>query len=183
MRRARHGGGEINLTPLLDVLFSILFIVLLAGAQNERANADAAKEEADGLREEIADLQEELETLRAQLESAEIIREGARVVTVSNFMSGGVHRLRVAVDGDTREPEVILLGTSRLENVSARLGSLAEDVINDSGGFPVYIFFHCDKDAIYRREYEAVVRTLEELQREHKEVFLRIAEKNEEEHT
>ena len=179
MRRARHGGGEINLTPLLDVLFSILFIVLLAGAQNERANADAAKEEADGLREEIA----ELETLRAQLESAEIIREGARVVTVSNFMSGGVHRLRVAVDGDTREPEVILLGTSRLENVSARLGSLAEDVINDSGGFPVYIFFHCDKDAIYRREYEAVVRTLEELQREHKEVFLRIAEKNEEEHT
>lgn len=35
-RKKRRFAGEINLTPLLDVLFSILFIVMLTGTQSEK---------------------------------------------------------------------------------------------------------------------------------------------------
>ena len=41
-RRSR-GSDEINLTPLLDVLFTILFIVMLTGMQNERSMEESAQ--------------------------------------------------------------------------------------------------------------------------------------------
>ena len=41
--RRRRGSDEINLTPLLDVLFTILFIVMLTGMQNEQSYAENAE--------------------------------------------------------------------------------------------------------------------------------------------
>lgn len=176
MRRRR--GGEVNLTPLLDVLFSILFIVLLTGAQSEKLNADAAQEEADGLRQEIAGLESELDALRGQLDSLEAFREDARVLTLQNFAEGADHRLRVSLGTDPRELDTVLMGVNRLENVADRVRALVEEVIEGAAGAPVYISFRCDKGAIYRREYETVIRVLEDLQREYKEVFLRVIENN-----
>ena len=43
-RRRGRGADEINLTPLLDVLFTILFIVMLAGTQTERIMQEDAEE-------------------------------------------------------------------------------------------------------------------------------------------
>ena len=42
-RRSR-GSDDINLTPLLDVLFVILFIVMLAGTQTQKDMQENAEE-------------------------------------------------------------------------------------------------------------------------------------------
>ena len=171
MRRRRGSGREeINLTPLLDVLFSILFIVLLAGARMEQDRVDEAKAEADGLRQELSQAQDTAEGYKMQLESMEVFEEEATVLTLRNTSGEGGHRLLISRDNDA-SAEVIPLGPDRLENVKGGL---------DGSGAPVFVVFHCDRDAIYRREYEALTDTLSTLQRDNKEVFFKLLNREEE---
>ncbi len=179
MRRRRGSGREeINLTPLLDVLFSILFIVLLAGARMEQDRVDEAKAEADGLRQELSQAQDTAEGYKMQLESMEVFEEEATVLTLRNTSGEGGHRLLISRDNDA-SAEVIPLGPDRLENVKARLRALVEGELDGSGA-PVFVVFHCDRDAIYRREYEALTDTLSTLQRDNKEVFFKLLNREEE---
>ena len=67
LRRQRAGAHEINLTSLLDVLFCILFIVMLAGNQNEKDIKSDAQQQLEALKgqaqEEIEHLQSEIDKL------------------------------------------------------------------------------------------------------------------------
>ena len=67
-RRSR-GSDEINLTPLLDVLFTILFIVMLTGMQNERSMEESAQEseaQISGLESRVDELEEENDILKSE---------------------------------------------------------------------------------------------------------------------
>ena len=87
MRRRRRTDGEINLTPLLDVLFVILFVVMLSGMQSEKTNADAREEsrekiealetEVEELTDEgrIAELEEQVRSLTEELEKRKDLEE------------------------------------------------------------------------------------------------------------
>ena len=65
-RFRKFGESDINLTPLLDVLFVILFIVMLGGMESESKMRDEAQQEIDALQERIAKLEKILEDKNAQ---------------------------------------------------------------------------------------------------------------------
>ncbi len=178
-RRRRSSGGQIDMTPLLDVLFSILFIVLLAGAQSERDNAASARGEEDRLVSQIRELEEKLTAREDQMESYDTYHARAVIVTVTNFSDDAGHRLRLSIGLDPGEGEAILLGTDRLESVRARLRSFVERCLDPADPQPVYILFYCEKSLIYKSEYDAVVDTFTDLQTEHKEVFFKFANEGE----
>ena len=55
-RRRRKNLTEVNLTPLLDVLFSILFIVMMTGAQSRDAMQNDHQEEVARLQREYNEI-------------------------------------------------------------------------------------------------------------------------------
>ena len=68
-RRSR-GSDDINLTPLLDVLFVILFIVMLAGTQTQKdmqENAEESLSKISGLEEQVTDLEEQNTILQSEV--------------------------------------------------------------------------------------------------------------------
>ena len=73
-RRKRRTGGEINLTPLLDVLFSILFLIMLANFSSQNQLQQAFAESGGQLEEEIEALTKERDDLAE--ENARLLEEG-----------------------------------------------------------------------------------------------------------
>ncbi len=183
MRRRRQGSPEINLTPLLDVLFCILFIVMLTGAQNEADMKESAQKQIETLQQQVGDLQqqiliqeEQLTFYGNQMESHEVYAAEAVVVTLHNIEKDGDHVL-LATSGMTEEvQESITLGTNRKNVAKVRIQSFVGDILEGTKNQPVYIVFHCDKACIYTEEYRGIVESLEELQASYKEVFYKVME-------
>ncbi len=59
--KKRFGNSEINLTPLLDVLFSILFIVMLGSAGNEAKTKAEAERRVDRMQARVDEMRTEAE--------------------------------------------------------------------------------------------------------------------------
>lgn len=81
MNKRKRISEEINLTPLLDALFSILFIVMLSGVQSERINqnnADALKDNINILQQDIQRLEDEKQQLEDELLKMHSINKGLK---------------------------------------------------------------------------------------------------------
>ena len=76
MRHKRRGILEVNLTSLLDVLFCILFIVMMANIENEHdiknESQQLIQEIQEQLQAEIAAYRAEAATYQAQMESYDV---------------------------------------------------------------------------------------------------------------
>ena len=191
--RRRRGSDEINLTPLLDVLFTILFIVMLAGTQNEQtmlANAEEAQEQIAGLEKQeaglegrILDLEEENSILKSEVNRRDKIQDSnkryeseAVVVTFLNEVENGYHVLRIYTGQD--EPvESFRLGVDRTEYTKSHVTEIINVIVEDAVDHPVFIVFHCDTKSIYRKEEFNPIRDALEMQKKNrKEVFYQIVE-------
>ena len=177
-RRRRKNLTEVNLTPLLDVLFSILFIVMMTGAQSRDAMEASHGEEVARLESENAALSEALEVSEDRLAAFELHESDSVILTVRNTVRGGEHYLMVYRGVEEQETDSIKLGLNSTENTKVRIISLVEDIVAENGGQPVYIIFYCDKGTIYTREYNAVVGAFDELQTKYKEVFFKTGEES-----
>ncbi|MBQ7774799.1 MAG: hypothetical protein IJ379_02670 [Lachnospiraceae bacterium] len=182
-RRKRLGDTEINLTPLLDVLFTILFIVMLGSAQNERETQAQAEQEAallqqqnEVLQQQTQGLQQEVTQLEQQLGSYDIHKEQAIVITMRNVVEEDVRKLKLAREVQVGQDIDILLGTDRLNYAANRIQSYVTELVDAHTGQPVYIVFYCDKTQIYTVEYNTIREELDELQNSHKEVFYKVVE-------
>lgn len=167
---------EINLTPLLDVLFSILFIVMMAGMQNEEGMREDYRQQIDRLEQEKAGLSEKLDDYRAQMENLRDYQREMIFLTVRNVTRGEEHYLLIYQGLEPDEIESIQMGIDRTENTRARIESLVVGLAEGEEGYPVYIVFNCDKSRIYTAEYRAVVETFNTLQGTYKEVFFKVME-------
>ena len=79
-RRSR-GSDDINLTPLLDVLFVILFIVMLTGTQTEKnlqESAEASESRITGLQEQVTDLEEQNNILQSEVNRQNKIEDSGK---------------------------------------------------------------------------------------------------------
>ncbi len=186
-RRQRVGLQEINLTSLLDVLFCILFIVMLAGNQNEQDIKSDAQQQLEALeaesQEQIGQLQSEVGKLTAQvttyqnqMESYDIYHAEAVIITLSNVLEGRDHKLIVSRDLESEEKTSFLMGTNRIEYIKQVLRTSITEQIEAGANRPVYIVFICDREKIYTQEFSAITSTLSELQNEYKEVFYKTME-------
>lgn len=153
-RTERKGVSEINLTSLLDVLFCILFIVMMTSVQSEERFKNEAKQE--------------IEQLQNQIESYNLYQNEAVIITLSNIVEENTHQLLISEKEST---ESILLGTNRTEGTRERLKKIIIEKLEIAKGHPIYIVFHCAREDIYTEEYNAIKGTLLELQEENKEIF------------
>ncbi len=183
--KKRSDSSEINLTPLLDVLFSILFIVMMAGFQNEQGlkskqerNEEKYKSEITGLRDEKEEISDRLKEASERLSSYEIFQNEAVILTVRNISTDGVNFIKVFEGTGEDELETIRLGLDNTENSSNRLAALVEGFVRQVNNSPVYVIFYCNREKIYTIEYDALFLTLDRLQRTYKEVFFKTMEDN-----
>ena len=153
MKRRRHGSEEINLNSLLDVLFIILFVVMLKGMQNE----EAVKTQ----------MQQNIDQLQNQVESYELYEKEARVITVQVIQE---EEDRYVSIGD----ETIQLNENASVYMRTRLKNITGDLLKDVENTPVYIVFHCNKKEIYTKEFNMIDEVMTEYQDTVKEVFYKI---------
>ena len=162
-RRSR-GSDDINLTPLLDVLFVILFIVMLAGTQTQKDMQESAEEsrsKISGLEEQVTDLEEQNTILK---------------VTFINEVEDGNHVLRV-YKGSDQEVESFRLGSDRTDYTKRHVTEIINDIVDDYPDHPVFIVFHCDTKSIYRKEEFVPIQDALKTQKQlRKEVFYQIVE-------
>lgn len=191
--RRRRGSGEINLTPLLDVLFTILFIVMLTGTQNEKTlekDAEASmieikrlESEAAGLEDKILDLEEQNRSLQNKINRRDKIEDSnkryesnAVIITFLNEVENGYHVLRIYTE-QGEQVESFRLGTDRTEYTRNHVSEIISDIAEASVDRPVFIVFHCDAGSIYRKEeFNPIRDALEEQKKKYKEVFYQIVE-------
>ena len=122
-RRSR-GSDDINLTPLLDVLFVILFIVMLAGTQTQKDMQESAEESRSrisGLEEQVTDLEEQNTILQSEVSRKNKIEDSGKryesdavIVTFINEVEDGNHVLRI-YKGSDQEVESFRLGSDRTD--------------------------------------------------------------------
>ncbi len=198
--RKRRGAEEINLTPLLDVLFSILFIVMLSAMSDKTSytedtaqqsqtieqqvgtidaqDALIAEQSADisELQAENADLTQALQNSENEKSSMKLYTENAVILTVSNRTDDGNHILDIFVGDSEDAAESIRMGSDRIQNMTERMTDFVREQIDSVDSQPVYIVFYCDKSQIYTSEYNAVTAAFEELEYTEKEVFYKEAE-------
>ncbi len=153
MKRRRHGSEEINLNSLLDVLFIILFVVMLKGMQNE----EAVKTQ----------MQQNIDQLQNQVESYELYEKEARVITVQVIQEEEDRYISI---GD----ETIQLNENASVYMRTRLKNITGDLLKDVENTPVYIVFHCNKKEIYTKEFNMIDEVMTEYQDTVKEVFYKI---------
>ena len=116
MTNRRRFSPEINLTPLLDVLFSVLFIVIITGSKGVQSN-QARNEE---LVKENDQLTSELELRSQELESYKLYASEAVVVTVTNRNVGDEFYLFIYLGSDQIELDKIRLAPDRKEYIKNR---------------------------------------------------------------
>ncbi len=182
MRRGRRRiVPEINLTPLLDVLFSILFIVMMTAMQNEQGLKDDFQEKLSNMEREKAQLSEELSKTENELDRAENemssydkYHSEAVILTVDNVIRGDDHVLRVYRGTEKEELENIQMGSDRTENTKARIDSIITEIVDSTDNQPIYIVFYCSKGEIYTAEYRAVTEAFNTLQENNKAVFFKV---------
>ena len=169
------------MTSLLDVLFCILFIVMLTSAQNEADLRSARESEAAEYArtaaakdQEISDLRDEAEVWRNLAESLELYKTEAIVAALRNEEKDGRHVLVFTTeDGSSL---TIPLGSDNMENAISRLEGNVDSLLAEAKGRPLYLVFTCDRTKIYTGEYAALNDRLSRYQAEHKEIFYKIAE-------
>ena len=154
-RRSR-GSDEINLTPLLDVLFTILFIVMLTGMQNERSMEESAQEseaQITGLESRVDALEEENDILKSEVSRRDKIQDSnkryesnAVIVTLINETEDGEHVLKV-YKGQEEPMETFRLGTDRADYTRMHVSEIIKEIAKESADHPVFIVFHCDTTA------------------------------------
>jgi len=178
--RRRNGNDEINLTPLLDVLFTILFVVMLTSAQSEQtimADSENSKEQVTELTKQVEDLENQLKGKKAVDGTANNYNSNAVLVTLINVVEDGNHVLKIYTGHNAVLRDSFRLGTDRTQYISEHLATIINGIVYESKDCPVFIVFHCTTDIIYRKEeFTPIKERLDVLKNENKEVFYQIVE-------
>ena len=178
----RKRDQEINLTPLLDVLFVILFILMLSGRENEERLRSQSGQEVAALQEEltrsrtqIAQLEQDASAAASRerayadrVDSLELYRDQAVVLTAYIEETEGLREL-VILDGQERTG--IRIEDNSSNYTEGRIRSVVRGCVEKARNQPVFIVFHFSADEIYTYEIRLVERVMLSLQEEYKEVF------------
>ena len=165
-RKRRFGAEEINLTPLLDVLFVVLFTILLSGYSQQSKSSEKIQE----MESQIETLQEQVSQYKNQNEAYDMYAKQAVILSVDNITRDDKHILRIFRGNDKTE---FVLGNDNTETFKNQINGYVKDLIKGSDEQPIYIVFSCDENNIYKDEYEAIKEEMQMLEN-NKEVFFKI---------
>ena len=171
--------APIDLTPLLDVIFIFLFVVIIGySAKAQEAQAEAAR------KNEL--LSEEVENLKADLENETALREmyeerlseyendiiGGRVkiVTIScnwNETDSRKRQIRVVTSDGGYDP--ISITADNQENGYARLGQILEEYAKEHSDSVIILAL--DSERILHRDRIAINKLMDEIRANYTYVY------------
>ncbi len=168
-------GASIDLTPLLDVIFTFLFIVIISYVEiSGRAQEEVQKgeEERKALMEQVEEQAEELGVYGERLEQYEVINDFARAVTIyctyDKDNPAKRHIRVVAPDLDYGEQD-IESGTD-----SRGFARLEKDLENYILGHEDSIFIlRVNRENILARDYEKIEEILSRLSQGYEDVYIK----------
>ena len=201
MKRKNRSSAPIELTPLLDVIFIILFIVIISNALNTKKVTAEAESEAREARREVKRLEseaaardEEIESLAAQIFDQEamaaqyeqridelegsVIGRRVKIVSISCiYDEADTTRRRLAAAAPDAEAFTVDFTSDTAEMSFARLNNWLEQYIenNTRAGADkaerVIIVLSVGSERILKRDREALDRIIAGLEAKYDDVY------------
>ncbi len=178
-RKRRKLSDDINLTPLLDVLFVILFVVMLSGFSGNiasREQLDEKQNENMELQDQIAELEEKLDVSNDTNETYRIYEDQAVIITMENRIEKGTHVIKLYKGTEHEELPSIQMGENRANYIKRALKERFMEQIEEAGDKPVFVVFYRDNDKIYRKEENVPIEDAFRELSEEKQFFSEIKE-------
>ncbi len=170
MKRPRQITTE--LTPLLDVILILLFLVL---SQNNTRTAEV-QGELDKTRESLEQAQSSLEQARDVITGLEEYDENSLVITIS--ITGADERRTLYV-ADKESTRGITYGWDNLLYGENALKNELEGRFRAAEGKVVFISFVYDSEKIYKRDHDMVISVLDKLQGSDENLYVSYKDTNE----
>ena len=156
----------VELTPLLDVILIMLFVLLV----QSKTQVQAAEVDRDEAESESAVLKVELESVKNALEEAKrrertlgIVDEKSAIVTVS-VIESSPRRILIESDGGT--VTYVSLDSGRSDTARERFIGALRSIIEEGGTESAFLVFQYDRNGIYNSEYELIKDAVLELKPE-----------------
>ncbi len=163
MKRPRQITTE--LTPLLDVILILLFLVL---SQNNTRTAEV-QGELDKTRESLDQAQSSLEQAQNVITGLEEYDENTLVITISITEADEQRTLYVADKESTRG---ITYGWDNLLYGENALKNELENRFKAAKGKVVFISFVYNSEKIYKRDHDMVISVLDKLQGSDEDLYV-----------
>ena len=182
----RRGGIVSDMTPLLDVIFIILFLVMVRNVKMSNEKLEEARLDTEKAEEMVAQAQAEKEAAvaeaqrlqflaEAEVAEFETLLEDAIILRVSLEMKedgnrqvvvqSGAQTQSSAFDWDSTNEAFIYLGDT-----------LEKYVLTVNEDNPVFIVFTYDSNKIYQSDYMMIERAMRYVQMDYKNVYLQYRE-------
>lgn len=146
----------VELTPLLDVILIMLFVLLVQSKTQVQA-AETDRSEAES---ESAVLRAELDGARNALEEAErrertlgIVDERSAIVTVSVLETSP---RRILIESESGTVTYVSLDSGRSDSARERFLGALRGVVEAEGAESAFVVFQYDRNGIYNSEYELI---------------------------
>ena len=156
----------VELTPLLDVILIMLFVLLVFSktqVDESVSAAEQAQRESASLQEELALTQDALHTLERHERTLDVVDEQSLLLTVS-LDDGPVRRIRI--ESEDGIETYLALDSGRSKEAASRLHDLLRDRIDVWENESIFLVFQYDRNTIYHSEYELISGVIMELKPE-----------------
>ncbi len=171
----------IDLTPLLDILFILLFMIMLRSVQYADAKVQEAEQRAKEAESRVQVVEEHLDKAYEVIGEYDILLKDTLTV-------------RIEIQADTEEGEGARVLSFRAGSMSESFHfgwNTASDLsdceqflkdhlqtkVNDaSAEAPAFLIFSYNPDDIYKSEYQMISGVLENLQQKNENVYLQYRE-------
>ncbi len=185
----RRQNITVELTPLLDVILIILFLIITENNAKSKEIKSAAEEEISGYVTEIDSLKNTLDEKNSELdkkssdidEKDNIISGYAQFDELSTIISVFVGKNyekdggRIIYISDGENTERILFDWDSMRYAENSLKHSLSEKIKAASENPVFITYNYDREETYQRDYELVSEALSEINEKY--VFVSINEK------
>ena len=204
MKRRNNWG--IDLTPLLDILFILLFLVIMRSVQYVGTKVEEAERVAVEAQERVSEAEEKLEQAwqqesEARRQAGEALQEAeearsraaqaeAKIGEYGALLNGSVSaRIRIGQEDGLRvlsfssgnnEGRWVL--TPELTGCEQFLKDNIQNLLRTAGGeepAPAFLIFTYDPERIYNIEYNMIYNVLTQLQQSNENVYLQFREESE----
>ncbi len=181
MRRRKE--ISVELTPLLDVILIMLFLIISGNTKAAEEAKSQAQQEISRMQEAADEISQQNETLSDELKTAENALYGYKTFDeYSLILSVGIenssdNRTILITDGTTSQTVVYDWDNMRYGENALR--AVLNDYISTAEDIPAFITFTFSSDKIYRQDYELITSVIDETAQEDKDIYVKYKERNE----
>lgn len=171
----KHREIALELTPLLDVILTLLFMVLITVTQQAQTAQKDAQQALNDANAKIEQAEKKLTQINQSAVSIELLQNNCKIVTVAAYNDEKSPEKRsITVKEGDNEPYEIQYDWSSLNFAK---NSFKQALLNDYLTLKddeqiIFIVFQYDSRAIYNYDYTFINATLSEINTNRPEVYL-----------